>query len=311
MKRRTILSGLAGILAAGAAPAVWSKSFAAEPEKGKRVVIAGGGFAGCKTAVELRRLVPDAEIVLIEPQDGFFSGPSTLDCVFGRKPFAKATRSYALLAKKGIRLVKGSVLGADLDKRSVETSQGAFAYSALVAASGIDLAPEAIPGLGDDPKANLSLYDRAALPALAKALAGFKGGTIVVSAPPGAIKCAPAPYEYALLLAHHLKSRGIKGKVVLIDERPNPQPQAVASGFSAAMDAFGPLIDYVFQEQVVRVDPKKREVETGLGDKVAYDLLSLIPPNRGSALVKKLGMVPGGDSFAETDPTTMRSKVHE
>ncbi|MBF0354403.1 MAG: NAD(P)/FAD-dependent oxidoreductase [Alphaproteobacteria bacterium] len=312
MKRRTLLSGMSGILATGLAPGLWQRSFAADPEKKRRVVIAGGGFAGAKTAVDLKRLVPDAEILLIEPEERFFSSPSSLDVAFGRIPMASALRSYDLLARKGIRLIKGRVLGADPLKRSVETSQGSFAYSALVAASGIDLVPEAIEGLkGENALSNLSLYDRKRLPDLAKAIADFKGGTIVVSAPAGAIKCAPAPYEYTLLLAHHLKSRGLKGKVVLIDDRPNPQPQSVASGFSAAMEAMGPYIDYLFQETVARVDVKKREVETGMGDKIAYDLLTLIPPNRGSALVKTLGIAGQGDSFAEVDPTTMKCAAHE
>ncbi|MBI5121031.1 MAG: NAD(P)/FAD-dependent oxidoreductase [Rhodospirillales bacterium] len=311
MKRRTILTGMAGIVATGVAPGMFVRAFAAEPEKGRRVVIAGGGFAGCKLAVDLRRLSPEAEIVLVEPMADFFSGPSSFDCLFGRKSFKDATRPYSLLAAKGIRLIQGQVLGADIAKRSVETSQGAFTYSALVAASGIELAPETIPGLKDDPKANLSLYDRTALPELAKRLSAFKGGTIVVSAPPGAVKCSPAPYEYALLLAQHLKSRNLKGKVVLIDDRPNPQPQVVAAGFSAAIDAMGPYIDYVFQETVAQVDAKKRDVTTGMGDKISYDLLSLIPPNRGSALVKKLGIAGKGDSFAEVDPTSLRSKAHD
>ncbi|MBF0269863.1 MAG: NAD(P)/FAD-dependent oxidoreductase [Alphaproteobacteria bacterium] len=312
MKRRAVLTGLAGILAAGVSPLILSRPSAADlTGKNKRVVIAGGGVAGCKTAVELRRLLPDAEILLVEPQPSFFSGPATLDCVFGRRPFADAMRGYELLSAKGIKIIRGQVLGADMKKNMVETSKGSFVYSALVAASGIELATETIDGLQADPEANLSLYDRQALSKLHTRLFAFKGGNIVVSAPPGAVKCSPAPYEYVLLLAHHLKSRNLKGKVVLIDDRPNPQPQLVADGFSAAFGAFGPYIDYVFQESVARVDVKKREVETSMGDKIPYDLLSLIPPNKASKLVAKLGIQGSNDSFADVDPLTLRSKVNE
>jgi NADPH-dependent 2,4-dienoyl-CoA reductase/sulfur reductase-like enzyme len=307
MKRRTLLGSM---LAAGVAPFAFTRSYAATSLIGQRVIVVGGGFAGCLLARELKRLLPDVEIVLIEPQASFFSAPSTLDCLFGRKSFQAASRSYTPLIRQGIKFIQGRALSADLKRRVIDTSQGAFAYTALAIASGIDLVPDLIDGLKADPKANLSPYDRATLPELSKRLRGFEGGTIVACAPPGAVKCSPAPYEYALLLAHHLKTRQVNGKVVLIDDRPNPQPQVLAEGFATAIEAMGPLIEYVAQETIVRVDAKARYVETGMGDKIAYDLLSLIPPNHGSALVTKLGIAGKNDSFADVDPLSLQSLAH-
>lgn len=298
------------MLASGIAPLVFSKSFAAGLV-GQRVLIAGAGVAGCALALHMRRLSPDAEIVLVEPEGRFFFAPSTLECLFGGRSLASAARGYDSLIRKGIKFIQGRVLYADTRKQVAETTQGGFAYTALAVASGIDLAPGEIPGLKADPMENLSPYDRKALPELQKRIAGFKGGTIVVGAPPGAVKCSPAPYEYALLLAHMLKSRDLPGRVVLIDDRPNPQPQVLAEGFAKAFEAVGDRLDLLFQETITQVDTKERIVETGMGDKIHYDLLSLIPPNRGAALVSKLGVNGASDSFAEVDSVTLETKTHE
>jgi NADPH-dependent 2,4-dienoyl-CoA reductase/sulfur reductase-like enzyme len=287
-----------------AAPALWAQAPVDRP-KGARVVVVGGGFGGAAAAAELRRRAPAIETILIEPHESFLPGATALEVAFGMRPIDQARRGYAGLAKLGVRVVKAEARAVDPAGQTVATTAGTFAYTALVLATGIRLAAEEIEGLGA--ASNLTPWDSAHVPELRRRIEGLSGGTAVIGVPAGALKCPPAPYEYTLLLAEHLKKRG-QGRVVLIDFWPNPQPAVVAAGFQAAMESYGDRIEYVPQARIERVDAAARKVLTDDGDEFAYDLLSLIPPNRAWRLVTDLGLAMAGDVFVEVDPLTQRSR---
>ncbi|MEK7819986.1 MAG: FAD/NAD(P)-binding oxidoreductase [Pseudomonadota bacterium] len=309
--RRHVLKGLGvgSIALAGglAAPALWAQTPVDRP-KGKRVVVIGGGLGGATAAAELRRLAPEVEVLVIEPAETFLSGASTLEYVFGAKTLEQAGRSYAGLAQQGVRMVRAEAKTVDPVQKVVGTTAGAFAYTQLILASGIRLAPDEIPGLAEARGANLTPYDRGHLAELKRRIEGFAGGTAVIGIPVGALKCPPAPYEYALLLAGRIKQRKLKGRVVLIDAWPTPQPGGVADGFQAAIDSFGALIEYVPQGKVERVEAAGKKVRTADGDEFECDLLSLIPPNRAWGLVKDLGLNAEADVFVDVEPLTQRSR---
>ena len=45
------------------------------------------------------------------------------------------------------------------------------------------------------------------------------GGTVVVTSPVNPARCPPAPYERASLIAHYLKSRKPRSKVIVLDAK--------------------------------------------------------------------------------------------
>ena len=304
--RRDIIA--AGALAL-AAPLVWRRAFAQGGGRGKRVAVIGGGFGGAMTAATLRRIAPELDVTLIDPSPAFLFAPASIDVVFGRTTLERISRSYTLLADRGIRVSQAEAKTVDPAKRQVETGKGPVDYDALVLATGIRLAPDEVEGLGA--AGNLSLYDRSHLPALKQRIDSFQGGTIVVSVPTGALRCPPAPYEYALQLALLIKAKKLKGRVVLLDAWPSPQPDPLEPGLNAALNALADTIEYVPQVKVERVDAKARTVHTAEGDSFDYDLLSLIPPNRATPLVAALGIAGDSDIFAEVDPLTFRSRKHD
>lgn len=307
VSRRHVLQTVGGAVLAAAPFGFVRRLAAAEPARGRRVVVLGGGFAGATVTAELRRLVPEAEVALVEPMTDFFPGPTFIDVAFGRRTAAAAASGYAPLVAKGARLIRGEAKAIDLKKRVVETTAGSYSYDALVMATGIRLAPEEIKGLAAAPATNATLYDRAGVVELAKRIASFAGGTVVISVPPGALKCPPAPYELALLMAERMKAKKLKGKIVLIDAWPTPQPGPLGDALMQALSAHGDLIDYLGQAEVQAVDTGARKVSTTLGEEFSYDLLSLIPPNRASRLVLDLGLADKGDVFVAVDPVTLRS----
>jgi NADPH-dependent 2,4-dienoyl-CoA reductase/sulfur reductase-like enzyme len=305
-----MLRAAAGVLAGlgtGLAPLVWLPRPALAASAAPRVVVAGGGFGGVATASRLRVLDPRIEVVLVEPNERFFSAPATMDRLFDRVPGeAGHTREYRGLEGRGVRRVATRILAVDPHRRRVETDRGTLDYDALVLATGIAPDPATIEGLAA--AGNLCPYERAALPALRAAIDGFEGGTVVVSVPPGVLKCPPAPYEFTLRLAESLAHRGVGAEIVLVDAWPSPQPDALGPALGDALLAAG--VDYLGQDSVESVDPEAGEVTTGFGDRIPYDLLCLIPVLRPDPVVAALDLAAPGDHLAEVDPTTFRSARH-
>ena len=170
------------------------------------------------------------------------------------------------------------------------------------------LAADEIEGLND--AGNLSVYERGHLAALRQRIAEFPGGNVLISMPGGALRCPPAPYEFALRFAAMMKERRLTGQVTLLDAWPSPQPDAIGAGLSAALAEERDVIEHVPQVNLARIDAKARKAHTAEGDVFEYDLLSAIPPNKASSLVADLGIAGPGDMFAEVDPRVFRTRKH-
>jgi hypothetical protein len=92
---------------------------------GKRLVVVGAGFGGIHTALTVKKLVPDAEVVILERSAYFLSCPATLEYVFGLNSLDAITFGYSPLIAKGIRVLRTEVVAIEADKRVI-TAQGAI-----------------------------------------------------------------------------------------------------------------------------------------------------------------------------------------
>lgn len=275
---------------------------------GKRLVIIGAGFGGNFAALTVKRLVPDAEVVLLERAPFFISCPATLEYIFGLNSLDRITFGYSPLIAKGIKVIRTEVLAVEPDTKRVITAGGAIDYNYLLIATGMRLAYEEIPGLPEAYHINASIYDKGTpiIDARHK-IEAFQGGMVVLNAPAVPYKCPPGPYEYALLWADHVKKKNLKAKVVLLDAKPAPIPPPNAKGFLDAMAAQKDVLEYRPQTKITAVEGGKKIVKTDAGD-FSFDFLSLIPPNKAAEFIKGAGL---GDPFAAVDPVTFRSPKSE
>lgn len=271
---------------------------------GKRLVVIGAGFGGIFAARTVKRLVPDAEVVVLERAPFFISCPATLEYLFGHNSLDTITFGYASLIAAGIKVIRTEVVSVEPDKKRVVAAAGAVDYDHLLIATGIRLGYEDIPGLPEAYHLNASIYDKSApLIDTRHWIDAFGGGTVVLNAPAGAYKCPPGPYEYALLWAEHVKKKGLKAKVILLDAKPGPIPGPNAPAFLDAMNASKDVLTYTPQTKITGVDGPKKIVKTDAGD-VAFDFLSIIPPNKAAEFIKESGL---GSLFVDVDPVTLRS----
>ena len=275
-----------------AAPAAVHSTTQLLPRRGKgpRIVIAGGGWGGMTTARYLRQHIPNADVVLLERNPTFWSGPMSnkwlIDIV------STDFLNHDMLApanRYGYTLVNTEVNAIERDKKLVRTTHGVIDYDYLVLSGGIRNAYDA--WFGND--AHAAEYTRKHFPnayvpnaemfALKRKLKEFKGGTIVMTLPPPPHRCPPSPYERACLMAWHIKTSKIPGKIIILDPKPKIAP--IGEGYKAAFEELYPdIITHVPNATVKEVDPFNKRIKTAAGD-FDFDDAVLMPPHQAADMI--------------------------
>lgn len=255
-----------------------------------RVVVVGGGWGGTTVARKLKQQHPEAEVVLIEAKPVFMSCPMSNLFLAGVKPLEFLVFDYTNVVKDGVIFVQERVLDLNRDRRLVRTTGGYLAYDFLVLAPGIDYMYEAIPGYAEVKQFMPVGFKPFEHIALRRMLDQYeeKGGDLVLAIPTPPYRCPPGPYERAAMLAWRLKTKGVKGKVIVLDA--NPQPLSKAPGFLAAYnDLYKDYLEYRPNTRITGLDYEKQTIRTELGD-VPYALADIIPPMKAAQIVRQTGL---------------------
>ena len=296
LARRLFLAGAAGasatLLAGCATPSTPQPFLIGAPGKPlmprgqkTRIVVAGGGWGGLTTAKQLRLLAPQAEVVLLEKNNVFFSCPLSNKWLVDMVDDSFLTYDYLSVSERhGYRFVQCEVLEVDRGARRVHTSKGDIDYDFLVLAPGIRYNYEA--WFGNDRQA--AEATRARFPAayipnaehhhLKRALHSFKGGDWVMTLPPPPQRCPPSPYERACMVAWYFKTHNIKGRITILDHKPGITP--IGPGFRAAFEElYKDYITYVPNAHVQEIDPFNKRIKTTAGD-MRFDHAVLMAPHQ-------------------------------
>ena len=303
--RRAILKGVAAGVAALAAPPVLGQANA-------RIVVVGGGFAGATCARSLKKEAGNIAVTLVEPNARFTSCPFSNAVIAGLRQIDSQYFSYSGVKQSGVDIAKQIVVAIDPDSRLVHLADGSqLDYQRLVLAPGIDLRFDALPGY-DQPAAEIMPHAWKAgeqtllLHRQLEAMAD--GGTVVLSAPANPFRCPPGPYERASLIAHYLKTRKPRSKLILLDAKDTFSKQRL---FEAAWRELYPgLIEWVPLSaggRVTEVDPTTKTLTTEFGSHRA-DVANVIPPQRAGAIANAAG-VADQTGWCPIDPLTFESRL--
>ena len=264
--------------------------------KGPRVVVCGGGWAGLAAAKSLKQENAKIDVVLIEQRPLFMSCPISNLWLADLVKLEFLMHDYLQpAALYGYHFVNATILGVDRAKKRVETNAGSVNYDFLVLAPGIDYNYAAY-GITDpaDVEYVMTRYPAAFKPgsehfALKRKIWSFKGGTFVITVPPGNYRCLPAPYERACLIAYLFKKRKVKGKVVIVDH--NPDVTIKAKGFHAAWDdLYKGYVEYVPSRTIEKVDFGKKKIITNV-DEVDFTDANIYPRIKAAKLIELAGVV--------------------
>ncbi|MGH8123225.1 MAG: FAD-dependent oxidoreductase [Rudaea sp.] len=310
MRRRDFLR-LTGLAAAGSA----SRPLRAMPSRKSakaRVVIAGGGFAGSACALALRRLDPALDVVLVDPHASYFTCPLSNQVIAGLRSLRSIELSRAGLAGASVRWIADRVASVDHEHRRVRLAHGnVVEYDRLVVAPGIRLLWNSPQGYDEAAAQRMphAWQAGAQTTLLAAQLRAMQdGGVVAISVPGGLMRCPPAPYERAGLIAHFLKQHKPHSKVLIFDAN-NHFPQQ--GRFTDAWQEFYPgMIEWIALTQdgaVIRVDAQKRILYTAHGAHHVA-VANVIPRQAPGQLALDAGLA-AGHGWCPIKPDSFESQL--
>ncbi|MBI2555738.1 MAG: NAD(P)/FAD-dependent oxidoreductase, partial [Candidatus Rokubacteria bacterium] len=280
------------------------------PKTGRRVVVIGGGWGGATAAKYVRLADPSIEVILLEPNKEFVSCPFSNLVLSGVKSLESMTFDYSGLRRHGVKIVHQAATAIEPDKKRVRVGDDAIEYDRLVVSPGIDFLWEQVEGLPAAKDTVLHAWKAGPQTvALARQLQSMAdGGVVVMSVPPVAYRCPPGPYERACQIAWYLKTSKPRSKLIVLDANKNIVSKTGL--FQAAWKAY-PNLEYRPANRVEKIDTSTREVTTGNGDKVKYDVINLIPPQRAGAIAVQAGLVGADKRWCEVNHVTYESVKHK
>ncbi len=276
-----------------------------------KVVVVGGGWGGA-TAAKYLRLWSDGkiEVTLVEPNRSFVSCPISNLVLGGSRTIEELTTSYDGLRKHGVNVVHDTVTAIDADKKQVRlASGGSLPFDRAVVSPGIEFMYERVKGM--------TLADAETIPHAWKAgpqtillrrqlEAMPDGGVVVMSVPLAPYRCPPGPYERTCQIAHHLKTRKPKSKLIVLDA--NPDVTSKGPLFKPVWkDDYAGIVDYQANMAVTEVDVKGKRFITNLGDTIKGDVLNFIPQQRAANIARDAGLITANDRWCEVNWITLES----
>ena len=294
-------------LLGGCAPAM-KGDFA--PKAGPRVVVIGGGWGGATAAKYVRLGDPGIEVIMLEPNKQFVSCPLSNLVLSGVRSIDSLTFGYGGLRSHGVRIIHEAAAAIEPDTKRVRVGEGYLQYDRLIVSPGIEFQTEQIDGLAAAGDQVLHAWKAGPQTVeLARRLQAMAdGGVFVLTIPPIAYRCPPGPYERICQIAWYLKHNKPKSKLIVLDANQNIVSKPGL--FRAAWKDY-PNIDYRASSKVVKVDPGTREVTTEFGDRVKYDVVNVIPPQRAGTIAVQADLVGADKRWCQVDHVTYESVKHK
>ena len=305
VSRRRFLKSAAAAATGLFAPAVIAQA-------APRVVIIGGGFAGTSCARALRKADQRIAVTLVEPNATFTACPLSNAVIAGLRELTAQQFTYERVVADGITLLRASATAIDAQARSVTLADGTrLAYDRLVLAPGIDIRWDALPGYGESAAERMphawkageqTLLLRRQLEAMAD------GGLVVIAAPANPFRCPTGPYERASLIAHYLKTRKPRSKLIVLDAKDGFSKQRLFE--NAWAELYPGLLEWVPLSgggKVISVDASTNTLVTDFGRHQAA-VANVIPPQKAGS-VGDIAGVADRSGWCPIDPATFESKL--
>jgi sulfide dehydrogenase [flavocytochrome c] flavoprotein chain len=279
------------------------------PRSGRRVVVVGGGWGGATAAKYVRLGDPTIEVILLEPSRQFVSCPFSNLVLSGVESIDALTFGYDRLRAHGVRIRHEAATAIEPDRKRVRIGEGYLQYDRLIVAPGIDFLWDQVEGIAGAEDRVLHAWKAGPQTVeLARQLQAMPdGGVALMTVPPMAYRCPPGPYERACQIAWFLKTRKPRAKLVVLDG--NNDVVSKPGLFKAAFRGY-PNLEYRPTSKLEKVDLGTREVTPTVGDRVRYDVLNLIPPQRAGAIAVQADLVNADRRWCEVNHVTYESLKH-
>jgi sulfide dehydrogenase [flavocytochrome c] flavoprotein subunit len=305
MNRRMLLKSAAAAAAGLFAPAVIGQA-------APRVVVVGGGFGGASCARALRKADARIAVTLVEASATFTACPLSNGVIAGLRELREQQFTYEKVAADGITLVRASASAVDAQARSVTLADGVrLPYDRLVLAPGIDIRWDGLPGYGEAAAERMPHAWRAGEQTLLlrRQLEAMEdGGLVVIAAPANPFRCPPGPYERASLIAHYLKTKKPRSKLILLDAKDAFSKQRLF--LNAWAELYPGLLEWVPLSKGGKVDSVDAATNTLITEfgRHRAAVANVIPPQRAGRIAELAG-VADRSGWCPIDASTFESKL--
>jgi NADPH-dependent 2,4-dienoyl-CoA reductase/sulfur reductase-like enzyme len=277
-----------------------------------RVIVVGGGFGGAACARALKRIDPKLQVTLVEPNKIFTACPFSNEVIAGLREIEAQQFGYEKIAAEGIVVIAQAATKIDAQARSVTLADGtSLPYDRLVLSPGIDFHFDALPGYNEAASEKMPHAWKAGEQTLLlrrQLEAMDDGGVVALAIPANPSRCPPAPYERASLIAHYLKTKKPRSKVLILDAKDTFSQQKLFE--KAWKELYGDMIERVSLSQggrVTSVDPATKAIVTEFGNYTA-DVANVIPPQRAGRIAETAGAT-DHTGWCPINPVTFESKL--
>ena len=306
MTRRNVVRGIAAAAASFAWPCPSHAQSAA------RIIVIGGGFGGAACARALRKIDSKLQVTLVEPNRTFTACPFSNEVIAGLRDIGAQQFGYDRIAAGGVTVIAQAAVKIDPQTRMVGLADGtSLGYDRLVLAPGIDLKFEALPGYDEATAAKMPHAWKAGEQTLLlrRQLEAMEdGGVVALAVPAAPLRCPPAPYERASLIAHYLKANKPRSKVIILDAKDGfPQQRLFENAWK---ELYPGIIERVSLSQGGRVVSVEAATNTLVTDFGNYDaqVANVIPPQKAGRIAAIAGAA-DHTGWCPIDPVTFASKL--
>ncbi len=281
----------------------------------KRLVVLGAGTGGTLAANRIRKHYPVSDLVIdvVDQNNEHVYQPGLLFVPFGLADPEEIVRPRDRQLHSGINYHLSAIRSVDVDANTVLLDdESVLTYDVLLVATGSVLQPEETDGLLGEGWLDtvFTFYDMEGATALAKKLATFDSGRMVINIVDMPIKCPVAPLEFAFLADWYFTERGVRDDITITYITPLDgaftKPTASAT-LASLLDEKN--IELVTEFNTGEVDGSGRKLVGYDESEIPFDLAVVVPLHGGAAYVEDSPGLGDELGFIPTDNATLQSAV--
>ena len=276
-----------------------------------KVVILGAGWGGLSAAKTIKRISPQVEVIIIDPNKEFVSCPMSNWVIGQLKSIDDITFNFeALKNNYGIKFIHETAINIDPDKKIIITDKQNIIYDKLILSPGVQLDYSTIENWNENYREDFPAAWKAGEETilLSNRIKNLpNGGIVVISIPLGPYRCPPGPYERASLIASYLKKNKKNTKLIILDSNQ----KIVSKGglfLEAWEDLYADIIEYRPNSGVVGVDKSSSTFMTDF-ESIKCDVANLIPSQKAPNFLKEVGLINKGANWAAVNSYDFSSSI--
>ncbi|HTI64740.1 MAG TPA: FAD/NAD(P)-binding oxidoreductase [Gemmatimonadaceae bacterium] len=281
------------------------------------ILVLGAGTAGTIMANRLRRMYASevrdrrTSITVVDQDDEHVYQPGLLFIPFGSYTSDEVTRPRGAQLHPDVTYLRGKIDRVEIGENAVYLAGDTrLRYDVLIVASGARVVPTETEGL-TGPGWRETMFDFYTLDgatALARKLADWPGGRLVIDIVDMPIKCPVAPLEFAFLADAFFTKRGIRDAVSITYVTPLDSAFTKPTCSRALAHLLTEKrVNLVTEFNAGRADGTAGVLSSWDDREIRFDLLVAVPVHMGAEFVSRSPRLGDDMGFVVTDPHTLQS----